>query len=186
MEATKIIGNLNTRLRKLEEDFDAIILAKAGVVRLGWEDKIDQVLTKSKYEYSPAQGSLAVQWRKEDTATVELLKLIDDQFARRIVEAEREYLSTLEGGCTLPISVNAHVYEKDDENKTEILDFTGHKVENWKLILSGTVYDRNKLSSYIKHSVEGDINDWIDLGKQLANDLRDMGAKDFVMKAKEG
>lgn len=57
-----IRGNLNTRLRKLEEEeFDAIILAKAGVVRLGWEDKIDQVLDKAVYQYPPAQGALAVQ-----------------------------------------------------------------------------------------------------------------------------
>jgi hydroxymethylbilane synthase len=57
-----IRGNLNTRLRKLEEEeFDAIILAKAGVVRLGWEDKIDQVLDKAEFQYPPAQGALAIQ-----------------------------------------------------------------------------------------------------------------------------
>ncbi|CAI2373724.1 unnamed protein product [Moneuplotes crassus] len=186
LEILDIRGNLNTRFRKLEEEeYDAIILAKAGVVRLGWEDKIDQVLTKSEYEYPPAQGSLAVQCREDDPATIELLKLIDNPFSRRIVEAERQYLKTLEGGCTLPISVNAHVYAKDDETKAEIINFEDHKVENCNLILTGSVFDRNDFSNCLTHSVDGDLGEWIELGTKLANDLRDKGAKDFVLQAEE-
>ena len=130
LEILDIRGNLNTRLKKLEEqEFDAIILARAGVLRLGWEDKIDQVLTKGDFQYPPAQGALAVQCREEDQETVEFLKLIDNPFSRRIVEAERMYLRTLEGGCTLPISVNSQVFRKDDETKQELVEFEGVDVQ---------------------------------------------------------
>ena len=122
-------------------------------------------MSKSNYQYPPAQGSLAVQWREDDKESIELLKFIDNPFSRRIIEAERQYLKTLEGGCTLPISVNASVYQKDDESKTEIHDFEGHKVEDWNLILSGRVFDRKDYDKSLEHSVEGDLNDWIDLGK---------------------
>lgn len=116
---------------------------------------------------------------------MELLKLIDNPFSRLIVEAERQYLRTLEGGCTLPISVNAQVYRKDDETKQEIHDFTGLNVQDCNFILSGNVFDRKELTSFLSHTVEGSLSDAVELGKQLASELRENGAKDYVIKAEE-
>lgn len=104
-----IRGNLNTWLKKLDESYDAIVLARAGVVWLGWEDKIGEILDLNEFGYAPAQGSLAVQCRTDDEQLVSLLGTIDDPLSRHIVTAERILLSVLEGGCTLPISVNTEV-----------------------------------------------------------------------------
>ena len=99
LKIENIRGNLNTRLRKLEEGiYDAIVLAKAGVQRLNWEDKIGQTLSKNEFEYAPAQGSLAVECLCEDKQSLQILSFIECPFARRIIEAERMYLRTLEGG----------------------------------------------------------------------------------------
>ena len=181
-----IRGNLNTRLRKLEEqDFEAIILARAGVERLGWASKIHQILDKSEYQYAPAQGSLAVQCREDDPETESLLKLIDNPFSRRIVEAERIYLRTLEGGCTLPISVNTQIFHKDNDS-VEITQFdTESDTKDYKMAVSGIVYDRNQYTNYLEHQVKGDLDDWIELGKQLANDLREKGAIEFIQNLPE-
>ena len=79
-EIRNIRGNLNTRMKKLEEEgFDAIILAAAGVLRLGWEDKIGERL--SFFEYAPAQGALALECREDDSLTAQVLGLIHDQTA---------------------------------------------------------------------------------------------------------
>lgn len=159
-----IRGNLNTRLKKLEESFDAIILAKAGVQRLGWEDKIGETLSKSEFAYAPAQGSLAVQCRTADSDVVELLKLIDDPVARAMVSAERLFMRMLEGGCTMPISVNSSIRTEGSEWSDF---FTSESIDNIQYSLVGKVYDQDNLGKWKEGKVEGNLSDW----KQLAEDL---------------
>ena len=183
LKIENIRGNLNTRLRKLEEGtYDAIVLAKAGVQRLNWEDKIGQTLSKNEFEYAPAQGSLAVECLLDDKETLKILSFIEWQFARRIIEAERMYLKTLEGGCTLPISVNSQIFTCNKDEKVEITEFEGIDTSSWALRINGRVFDRNNPSDYLEDSVEGDLDNWIEIGQELASKLRDKGATKFIQK----
>ncbi|WAR04355.1 HEM3-like protein [Mya arenaria] len=102
-----IRGNLNTRLKKLDEDnkYDAIILAEAGLVRMGWNDRIAQVLTPSECMYAVSQGAMAVECRAGDEKTLALLSPIHDQDTALQCIAERAFLKQLEGGCSVPVCV---------------------------------------------------------------------------------
>jgi len=101
-------GNVQTRLKKLENGtFDAIVLAQAGLVRLGLEEYITQVLPDEIMLPAPGQGALAVQCRQGDLETRELLAILDDPATRAEVEAERRFLEDLGGGCSLPVGALA-------------------------------------------------------------------------------
>lgn len=102
-----IRGNLNTRLRKLDEDgkYDAIILAEAGLIRMGWEDRVSQILSADVCMYAVSQGAKAVECRADDTDTLNLLAHIHDPDTTMACIAERAFLRTLEGGCSVPVAV---------------------------------------------------------------------------------
>ena len=107
-------GNLDTRLRKLEtEGLDAIVLAQAGLRRLGWDNLITQVLPKDISLPAVGQGALAIEARDEDDSVLALLDFLDDDDTRSAVTAERAFLNELEGGCQVPIGV--YGYRRGDE-----------------------------------------------------------------------
>ncbi|MCX7989960.1 MAG: hydroxymethylbilane synthase [Aquificaceae bacterium] len=101
-------GNVDTRLRKLEEGkYDAIILAYAGVKRMGLEDKVSQVL----YDFIPAvgQGSLAIEIREDDDKTKEAIGFLNHEESKVRAVAERTFLSELGGGCQVPVGAYAWI-----------------------------------------------------------------------------
>ena len=101
-------GNVQTRLKKLEDgQYDAILLAHAGLVRLGLEAHITQILPYEIMLPAPGQGALAVQCRQDDQETLKLLANLDDPLTRAEVEAERCFLQALGGGCSLPVGALA-------------------------------------------------------------------------------
>jgi len=103
-----IRGNVDTRLRKVTAgQYDAILLAAAGVTRLGLGQHITQYLPTDQFLPAPGQGALAVQCRRDDTETLELLKVIEHLPTQMAVSAERAFLSALGGGCSLPIGASA-------------------------------------------------------------------------------
>jgi hydroxymethylbilane synthase len=103
-------GNVQTRLKKLEDgQYDAIVLAQAGLVRLGLEAHISQVLPYETMMPAPGQGALAIQCRQGDRETLELLVILDDPVTRAEVEAERRFLEALGGGCSLPVGALAEL-----------------------------------------------------------------------------
>jgi hydroxymethylbilane synthase len=109
-----IRGNIDTRIRKVQEGhYDAIILAAAGIVRLGLQDYITQYLPLEIMLPAPGQGALAVQCREEDDQTLRLLSAIEHPATRRAVSAERAFLSGLGGGCSLPIGAFAEVHGEE-------------------------------------------------------------------------
>ncbi len=99
-------GNLDSRLRKLSEgQFDAIILAAAGLSRLGWSEKIRQVLPPSICLPAVGQGALAIEARYNDQSVLDLLEFLNDEPTRLAAMAERSFLETVEGGCQIPVGV---------------------------------------------------------------------------------
>ena len=105
-------GNVDTRIHKAmrsEGDYDAIVLAVAGVLRLGLDAHITQYLPFDVMLPAPGQGALAIQCRADDKVTHELLSAIDDPVSRAAVTAERTFLKALGGGCSAPVAAYAHL-----------------------------------------------------------------------------
>ena len=99
-----IRGNVETRIEKVERgDYDAAVLASAGILRLGLEAKISQWFETATLMPAPGQAALAVQCRKDDPRVMGLLASIDDPETRSAVTAERAFLATLESGCSAPV-----------------------------------------------------------------------------------
>ncbi len=107
-------GNVDTRIRKAMQgdpiagDYDAIVLAAAGVLRLGLGADITEYLSFEVMLPAPGQGAMAVQCRADDAATRELVTAIDDAASRAAVTAERAYLQGVGGGCSAPVAAYAH------------------------------------------------------------------------------
>lgn len=108
-------GNIDTRMRKLEEgNFDAIILAAAGLERVNFEGNISQFLPVEISLPAVGQGALAIECRADDEETLALLKQLDDAPTRLAVTAERSFLHKLQGGCQVPIGAYATVGENNE------------------------------------------------------------------------
>ena len=107
-------GNVDTRLRKaLDGQYDAIILAGAGLTRLGLESNVTEWLSLEVMLPAPGQGALAVQCRADDQTTLNILAALEDKSTRKAVTAERAFLSGLGGGCSVPIAAYANVQDQD-------------------------------------------------------------------------
>jgi hydroxymethylbilane synthase len=112
-------GNVDTRIRKaLEGQYDAIILAGAGLTRLGLENNISEWLSLDAMLPAPGQGALAVQCRAGDSTTFKLLAALEDGGTRKAVTAERAFLSGLGGGCSVPVAAYANV-------ENQVISLTG-------------------------------------------------------------
>ncbi len=115
-------GNVDTRVRKaLEAQYDAIVLAGAGLARLGLDAHVSEWLALEVMLPAPGQGALAVQCRSDDTTTLELLAAIDDRPTRRSVSAERSFLEGLGGGCAVPVAA----YADSRDGSAGIIRLTG-------------------------------------------------------------
>ncbi|WP_017315244.1 hydroxymethylbilane synthase [Mastigocladopsis repens] len=154
-------GNLNTRMAKLDAgEYDALILAVAGLQRLGMGDRVHQILPKEVSLHAVGQGALGIECRGNDTELLSLLKAIEHPETRDRCLAERAFLRELEGGCQVPIGVN-----------TEIND--------GNLTLTGIVasVDGQKL---VQDTVVGNTKDAEQLGIELAHCLRKQGAQEIL------
>jgi hydroxymethylbilane synthase len=108
MAVRPIRGNVDTRIAKVEAgEFDATVLALAGLRRLGLEPRADEVFGFEEMLPAPAQGALALECRTDDAATRALLAAIDDPALRQSVTAERMFLATIDGGCSFPAAAYA-------------------------------------------------------------------------------
>ncbi len=112
LQIETVRGNVETRLRKLDQGLDAVVLAYAGLRRLGLADRATQVFETHEMLPAVAQGALAIEARAADAETMRRLAPLDDSQTRHRVEAERGLLRRLEGGCQVPIA--AHATLKDE------------------------------------------------------------------------
>lgn len=120
-------GNIDTRLRKLEaEGFDAIILAAAGLIRMGWEDRITQYLPADQFVPAVGQGALSIECREDDLFLLELLALIQDEDTALAVRAERAFLGAIEGSCQIPIGAYAKWSRADGSKQLTLTGIVGN------------------------------------------------------------
>jgi hydroxymethylbilane synthase len=115
LECVPIRGNVDTRLRKVAQgELDGVVLARAGLSRLGRAAEATEILDPMLMLPAPAQGALAVECRDDDGELLELLAVLDDPGTRAAVTAERALLAELEAGCSAPVAALAEVAEGDD------------------------------------------------------------------------
>ncbi|MBO9609737.1 MAG: hydroxymethylbilane synthase [Paenibacillaceae bacterium] len=153
-----IRGNIDTRLRKLEtEGFDAILLAAAGLHRIGWSDRITVYLPPADCLPAVGQGALGIECRENDPFVRDLLERFNDAETALCVAAERSFLRRLNGGCQVPIGAFAQLEEKSPA----------------RLVLDGMVGEPNG-GELLRDRINGD--DPVRLGEQLAERLIARGA----------
>jgi hydroxymethylbilane synthase len=168
LELTDIRGNLNTRLRKLEEgQYDAIILALAGVKRLGWDNLVKDVIAPEICLPAPCQAALGITSRTGDDKISGLLETIEDARARVEVECERGFLEELGGGCVVPAGALSRLDESGEH-----------------ITLHTFLADPAGAES-IRRDGEAPASDARDLGQKLARELLDAGGKKWVEAARE-
>jgi hydroxymethylbilane synthase len=126
LQLESIRGNIDSRIRKLEsEGFDAIVLAAAGLHRMGWEDKISAYLPVEISVPAVGQGALGIECRAGDNGVRTLLDLYNDAETSLAVRAERSFLGALNGGCQIPIGAYATVVQPPTGGGAALLEMTG-------------------------------------------------------------
>lgn len=157
LQMCEIRGNVETRLRKLlEQDLDALVLARAGLERLGLAEQITEVLDPTWMLPAVGQGALGLECRADDAATRQALHLLDDPNTHAAVLAERALLRALGGGCQVPIGAAADVAGSTLSLRAAVLDAEGRR--------------------RIESGLDGPGGEPGELGRKLAADLLAKGA----------
>lgn len=154
-------GNLNTRMRKLDEgQYDAIILACAGLDRLGWQDRIRERLTPEQFIPAPGQGIVGIECRNDDEQTLQLLAPLQDDLAALELSAERGFNARLGGGCHVPIAVRS-------------------ELRGEQIFVEGLVGSLDG-QQILKVSGQADRTEATQLGERLADELLAQGAAELL------
>uniref|UniRef100_H2MKJ5 hydroxymethylbilane synthase n=1 Tax=Oryzias latipes TaxID=8090 RepID=H2MKJ5_ORYLA len=187
LEFKDIRGNLNTRLKKLDdkEDFAAIILAAAGLKRMGWEDRISAVLQPEDCMYAVGQGALAVEVRAKDTDILDMVSVLHDPDTVLRCIAERAFLKRLEGGCSVPVAV--HTYIKDSQLYLTGAVYSLDGSESLKETMqTKEVDERLQRVGVTATKIPADLQDGAErLGVDLADLLLTKGAKEILTVARQ-
>ncbi|HIK58798.1 MAG TPA: hydroxymethylbilane synthase [Nitrospinaceae bacterium] len=158
-------GNLDTRIKKLKtEGLDAIILAAAGLIRMGWEDKISEIIGPEILLPAMGQGAVGIEARKSDVDNQILLADLDDENTHLALDAERAIVTQLEGGCNVPIGAFATI-EADE------------------ITVQGLVASLDGKTLH-KQVIKGDKVQAVKLGKELGEALIGMGGDKIMNKIK--
>lgn len=154
-------GNVDTRLRKLDEgNYDALVLACAGLRRLGLERRISAPLPTNQMLPAVGQGALGIETRLDDAETIDAISKLDHKFTRLACMAERAFLRSLGGGCQLPIAAYAVVREK-------------------RIKLDGLVTDKQG-KQIVRDRIAGGLDEAEELGSRLAEQLLARGARELL------
>ena len=154
-------GNVETRVGKVESgQLDAIIVACAGLNRLGMQDKVSIVLDPDKFLPAPAQGALAVQIRQGDGELMQVVSKLNDSNSRTTADAERHTLSALHGGCSIPLGVYS-------------------RIEAGRLAMDAIISDVSA-EHYIRCSRSAPVGQWQKCAAELTEDLVKAGAREIL------
>ncbi|NOQ30087.1 MAG: hydroxymethylbilane synthase [Helicobacteraceae bacterium] len=159
-------GNVNTRIRKLKEgDYDAIILASAGINRLELINEVEFIYNISLHEMIPSMGQAALGIQCiNDEKVLKIVKGLDDEYSRIETTIERDYVDMLEGGCHVPIGVNATAMENGD-------------------VIVKTILGLPDASELMSETKIGKSSDYKTIGKELAQVMIDRGAKELLKRS---
>lgn len=161
LEIRDLRGNVDTRLRKLDEGlYDAIILAAAGLERLGHGDRISSLIPADVCLPAVGQGALAIEARTADKEVRDMLSFLNDLNTKHATDAERAFLGLLEGGCQVPIGVHADV---EGENI---------RIEAIIAALDG--------STILRDTINGKADDAVSLGQQLGKKMLAAGGQEIL------
>tara|TARA_B100001123_G_scaffold86274_2_gene99088 strand:- start:877 stop:1791 length:915 start_codon:yes stop_codon:yes gene_type:complete len=156
-----IRGNVDSRIQKMRDgQFDAIVVAAAGVSRLNRNDEVSQYFRTTELIPPPGQGALAIETRSSDVWIQDLLKSVNHEPSEKAVTAERSFLAHLGGGCSVPVAAYAEIRAND-------------------LKISGLICNENGDQRFSEEII-GSLTDPQALGIKLAKDLLDMGANAIV------
>jgi len=165
LEIVGIRGNVDTRLRKLSDgQYDAIVLACAGLRRLGLQDQIVELLEPPRMLPAPGQGALALECRADASEVRELLSRLDDPGSRQAIEAERSMLALLHAGCSAPVGAWA-------------------RWEGEQLVLDGLVADLEGVR-VLKATASGAAASAEQIGSEVAEQLLRQGAREIIVAAR--
>jgi hydroxymethylbilane synthase len=154
-------GNLDTRLRKVARgDYDAIIVAACGLLRMGWEDRITEYLPLEVSLPAVGQGALAVEVRQDDEEALALVSAIDHEPTRQAITAERAFLEGLGGGCQIPIAALGEVKDGTLELEGMVASLGG--------------------PGFLRAKVLGETDNPEAVGRLLADKLLSLGAGQFL------
>jgi len=157
-----IRGNVITRLEKLDSgEFDCIILAAAGLKRLGFESRIHELIPNEISLHAVGQGALGIECKEGNKEVIQIISTLNDELTSKRCLAERSFLRELEGGCQVPIGVNSEVIDNKINLKGMVASIDGKQL--------------------IKDRASGSIADPEEVGKKLANQLKQQGA-DKILK----
>lgn len=161
LKMVTIRGNVETRIKKVDTgEVDAVIMARAGLERLGLADRITQIFDPTEFVPAPAQGTLAVETRDNDSDTIQLISSIDEHSSRITSSAERQVLAIMEGGCHAPIGAYARIDGTIMHLIAFVSDLEGRR--------------------YIKRAIQGAAEKWQTLAEQLAGELLAAGGKEIL------
>jgi hydroxymethylbilane synthase len=160
LDVRELRGNVDTRLRKAESgEYDAVIVAKAGLDRLGLSQRISEVLAPEAWLPAVGQGALAIESRA-DRETLEVLGKLDDEETRWAVVAERTLLAELQGGCQVPIGAWA-------------------RTERGQLVMDACVVSLDG-AEYVREGGTSALNEAVSLGQAVAKKLLEAGARQIL------
>jgi hydroxymethylbilane synthase len=166
LQVETIRGNVQTRLRKVQEGFDAVVLAYAGLRRLGLDGAVVQVFSPEEMLPAVAQGALAIEARADDEETLRRLAPLDDAATRHQVDAERGFMRRLQGGCQVPLAGFARVQGDTVRIRGLVASLDGTRV--------------------IRGERAGPVGDADRIGDALAADLLAQGAAEILASIERG
>lgn len=192
-------GNLNTRLRKLDADdgkYDALILAAAGMERLGWSDRITARFATDEIMYATGQGALAVEVRQSDSRALSVVEKLMHRETLLECLAERSFLQSLGGGCSVPIGVECHLASDAGDGK-ETVHLSGsvfsldgkhvvHSSSSCRLASDQPMEDLESVITgvHIPEKWRVAANLAAKVGRQVASSLIDAGAEKLLEEAR--
>jgi hydroxymethylbilane synthase len=161
LDIRELRGNVDTRLRKVESgEYDAIVLSKAGLDRLGWSQKITEALSTDISLPAVGQGAIAIESRVKDLEATEILGKLDDEETRTVIIAERSLLAALQGGCQLPVGAWA-------------------RMERGELVMEAMVCSVDGVQ-YVRQKSMAPPSEAVDLGQRMAQSLIEGGARTIL------
>lgn len=161
LDVRDLRGNVDTRLRKAESgEYEVVVIAKAGLDRLGWSHRITEVLEPEVCMPAVGQGAVAVECRLKDKEAADVLGVLDDAESRTAIIAERALLSALQGGCQVPLGAWA-------------------RVERGELVMEGCVCSVDG-AQYVKQRATAPADQAVALGEHVARLLLEAGAQNIL------